>query len=118
MLVYFVLLVYLTATFKPILPVATDLLAHAFWKANHIESIHHQHGSHHLQSEITQAERQNDTNQNNSALKFSEPVALHLVAVITYDLSRSVAGMQYSPAISHSLYNTNLESIYPPPKSC
>lgn len=113
---YCLLIIYFLAAYKPFMPVAADLLAHTFWEANHLESVHHQHGSHHLQSEINQAEKQDD--QNNLLIKFSEPVALHLSLEIIYTFKQNVNQPSYlSPAI-YNLYHINIDCNYPPPKFC
>lgn len=117
LMAYCLIIVYLFATCKPVLPVIADVLAHSFWEANHIESVHHTHGANHLHIEIAKAENHEESGQNNTALKFSEPLALHLAAIITYNFSRNAAGEPYLPASSSRLYNTQLESNYPPPKS-
>ncbi|MEO7801990.1 MAG: hypothetical protein ABIR81_08325 [Ginsengibacter sp.] len=111
---YCLLIIYLLAAYKPLLPVITDLLAHTFYEANHVESVHHKHGSNHLQSEIIRAERQDD--KNNILLKFSEPVGLHLAAHISYTFPQSVSKPQYLPSITYNLYTTSLDRNYPPPK--
>ncbi len=117
-LAYFLLFIYLVATCKPVLPIASDMLAHAFWKSNHIESVHHQHGSHHVQSEIAHAQDNDHNSQNNTNLKFSEPVALHLAAILSYSFSFTAIRKPYLPSTSYSLCKTALDTSYPPPKGC
>ena len=40
---------------KPILPFIEDELAHLFWKAKHLATVHHHHGDHHAEEEIAKA---------------------------------------------------------------
>ncbi len=114
---YCLIIVYLFATCKPFLPALADVLAHSFWEANHIENVHHTHGANHVHTEIARAENQEEGGQNSTTLKFSEPLALHLAAIITYNFRRNAVGEPYLTASSSRLYNTQLESDYPPPKS-
>lgn len=113
---YCLLIIYFLAAYKPIMPVAADLLAHTFWEANHLESVHHQHGSHHLQTEISRAEKQED--QNNLLIKFSEPGPLHLFTEIIYTFKQSVNLPSYISLVTSDLYHINIDCNYPPPKFC
>ncbi len=117
-LAYFLLIIYLVATCKPVLPIAADILAHTFWESNHVESVHHQHGSQHVQSEITHAEDNDDNSQNDSTLKFSEPVPLHLAAILSFDFNFIAFRQSYLPSTSNSIFQTTLDRTYPPPKGC
>lgn len=113
---YYLLIIYVLATCKPVLPVVADVLAHTFWETSHIEGVHHDHGSHHLEIEISKAEKHEHGSANNVILKYSETVSLHLAAIMIDHFVFSTRDAQYLPIVSYNLYTTVLEGNYPPPK--
>lgn len=46
------LLLYLSATLRPIWPVLADVVAHTLWHHEHLERVHSKHGEQHLHFEL------------------------------------------------------------------
>ena len=64
---------------KPVLPLVQDELAHIFWKAKHLATVHHHHGDHHAEVEVAAAEHEEDGDKQPATTKTSEPVSVHIV---------------------------------------
>ncbi len=115
-LAYVLLILYFFATFKPVLPIAADILAHTFWNSNHIKSVHHHHGSQHVEAEIAQSEHNDDKSQK-EATKFAEPVAIHMASKISYNFLfyffKERDDFNFLPFVP----TPHLDINYPPPKS-
>ena len=71
---------------KPLLPVIKDEMAHLFWKAQHIATVHHHHGDHHAEEETATATHEEENDQHPSATKITEPVQVHVVAQNDYNI--------------------------------
>ncbi len=101
---------------KPALPVVKDIVAHLFWKMEHLATVHHHYGKNHVHNEIKDVAA-HDEKQNNQQTKTQEPVSIHILSKNNYDL-----GYQFISANSYSsklyrLLNPFLEIKSPPPKS-
>ena len=49
---YGLLYIYGFALLKPILPIANDIIAHAFFKIQHLSTIHIENGKYHVHQEL------------------------------------------------------------------
>ena len=113
---YTLLVLYLMATCRPAMPVISDLISHAFWKSQHIATVHHHHGNHHAEEEMAAKEHEDD-DHGAGVVKFSEPVSVHNTLKVAYNFQSLLFKVQkyYSPF--YSIQNRYLETAYPPPKS-
>ena len=103
---------------KPILPLVLDELAHIFWKAKHLSTVHHHHGEHHAQHEVAEAEHQENTNQQPAATKTFEPVSIHIVVEILYGNLHPTINKQLFAVNIYNVSTVSLDKHYPPPKYC
>ncbi len=112
---YYCLLLYLSAIFKPVVPIVKDMLAHSFWKMEHMETIHHHHGDNHAHLEIEKSSDQNKGTP--TATKWEEPVSVHL------SLQKTIVFYNHLLAKkNYRIYNSDLSAsiiqmITPPPKA-
>ena len=103
---------------KPILPLLQDDLAHIFWKAKHLATVHHHHGDHHVEVEIAESEHEENPDKRPATTKTSEPVSVHIVAQMLYGISElSMHKQQFAVTICN-FSTVSLDKYYPPPKSC
>ena len=115
---YYLLILYTLALCKPLLPLVQDELAHIFWKAEHISTVHHHHGDHHAEEEIAEAAHEEKNNTNPATSKTSQPVSIHLFNQIIYNIPRlHIEKEKYRITVSN-VSTISLDKHYPPPKSC
>ncbi|MBI2730180.1 MAG: hypothetical protein HYX40_05415 [Sphingobacteriales bacterium] len=74
---YYLFLIYMMAMFKSILPLVSDTLAHSFFEAEHIATVHQHYGKNHLHNDLKKAAKENG-NDNTEIIKASEPVSVHV----------------------------------------
>ena len=115
---YYFLLLYALAMCKPILPVVQDELAHIFWKAKHLATVHHHHGDHHAEEEIAEAEHEKDADKQPATTKISEPVSVHIVVESLYGISQLTIHKQQFAVNSCNVSTVSLDKTYPPPRCC
>lgn len=115
---YYFLLLYTLAMCKPILPIVQDELAHIFWKAEHLATVHHHHGDHHAEKKIAEAEHKENTDKQPATTKTSEPVSVHLVIESFYGISQITIHIQQFAVNSCNVSTVLLDKYYPPPKYC
>jgi hypothetical protein len=114
---YYLLLLYILAMCKPILPLVQDEFAHIFWKAEHLATVHHDHGDHHTEEEIADAEHEEDRKQP-ATTKTSEPVSVHIVLENVYSISQLAIHKQKFAVNTCNVSTVSLDKHYPPPKCC
>ena len=115
---YFFLLLYTLALCKPILPLVQDELAHIFWKAEHLATVHHHHGDHHAEEEIAEAEHEENADKQPATTKTSEPVSVHIVVETFYGISQPTIHKQQFAVNICNISTVSLDKFYPPPKCC
>lgn len=62
-IVYAFLCIYCFALLKPVMPIAKDIIAHTFFKMEHIATIHFENGKYHVHQELAA----NDDEQKNNS---------------------------------------------------
>ena len=115
---YFFLLLYTLALCKPILPLVQDELAHIFWKAEHLATVHHHHGDHHAEEEIAEAEHEENADKQPATIKTSEPVSVHIVVETFYGISQLTIQKQQFALNNCNVSTLSIDKYYPPPKCC
>lgn len=115
---FILFILYTLALCKPVLPFLKDEVAHIFWKAQHIASVHHHHGDHHAEDEIAEAAHEEENNKNPATTKTSEPVSVHMVVQTLYNIPHSITEkLKFAISVNH-ISTVSLDKHYPPPKSC
>lgn len=75
---YLLLAVYAFALVRPILPVVTDVVAHTFFKMQHIATVHVENGKYHVHIELEKASEKPATKNPTDVSAFSETLSNHL----------------------------------------
>jgi hypothetical protein len=115
---FYLLIFYLLAVCKPVLPIAFDSLAHFFWKAHHISTVHHHLGKNHTEKQVASAAHHEENDANPSKAKIAEPVSTHVVIENYYIiLQTSIAPLAYTSKVYRET-SAFLEKYYPPPRCC
>src|SRR5687768_1225171 len=91
---HYLLLIYLTAICKPVVPLVNDFLSHTLWKTEHISIVHHENGKNHLHYELKKVSDQNNKDSDSRAPKSSESVSVHVLFQNNYDFSHSIFSEQ------------------------
>lgn len=83
------LLIYVSVSCRPVLPVLADGLAHLLWYQQHVETVHLHDGYAHVHNEIAQAAAEDSSEQGAApspakSFKISDFVAAHVVAEILF----------------------------------
>ncbi len=101
---------------RPVLPLATDALAHVFWKLEHLSVVHSHDGDDHVHQEIIETEAQGQPGKTTVPFRYEVSVNPHLIAKIAYDFS-IVPGIQTHNTTSLFYHpQASLELEDPPPK--
>jgi hypothetical protein len=85
---YYLLLIYLFALCKPVMPLLQDAIAHTFFEHQHLVTVHKDGGSTHVMKEVGNLAH-SDTPINSDTLKLYDDVPLHLAVSLQLDLHLS-----------------------------
>jgi len=75
---YILLFCYALALFRPLVPAIADGIAHAFWKMEHMATVHYENGSFHVHKEIKEAAGDEDPSKTNKRAAADQGAASHL----------------------------------------
>lgn len=92
-LIYLTLFLYSFALFRPAAPVFTDLLAHAFWKMEHMATVHFENGQYHVHAELLEASQKEPGKYpagSSASLKTGKPLFVHLCSKTVYSLFKVI----------------------------
>lgn len=77
---YYLLLIYLTVIFQPLIPIAEDELFHCFAEAYHVATVHAKYGNNHVETALANDGKENDSNKNQASAKYDELTLVHISA--------------------------------------
>lgn len=103
---------------KPVLPLIQDELAHTFWKAKHITTVHNHHGDNHAEAEIAEAAHEEEQDKSATTTKASEPLSVHIVMHSLHSIPQINAAKQKFTISDSDFLSISMDKQYPPPKSC
>ncbi|HEX8462493.1 MAG TPA: hypothetical protein VF623_13730, partial [Segetibacter sp.] len=75
---YYLLLLYLTVLFKPLMPVVCDVWSHEFNGLEHIFNVHAKYGTNHVEKELAESSANDNSNKSQKILKSQDTVAFHI----------------------------------------
>lgn len=116
-LVYALLYVYSFGLLKPIVPVVNDVIAHTFYKLEHMATVHYENGKYHLHAEIASEVPDNGEPKSSSAASVYEVLANHVyTGTIKLNSELSVSQTIIHSQTQHTL-DVFIKSPTPPPKA-
>ncbi len=114
---YLLLFTYSTIILKPLLPYATDIIAHVFWYKDHMATVHSHNGKFHVHKEVMEAARHNDSEKNSNILKKDNSASDHIVSMELNIISQKYFNKKYYSLPASHLIFTYLSADFPPPKA-
>ena len=113
---YYLMLLYVTVMFKPLVPIVSDALSHTFSEAIHIATVHAIYGSNHLENELsTTSTDTNSKHQNSISTEDQVPVHVSTNECI-YDFCCNGTGKDYFSLKLYKLKSGFILKNFPPPK--
>jgi hypothetical protein len=112
---YYLLLLYTVAICRPVIPLLNDYLAHAFWNAEHLVTVHQHQGTNHVHYELKEAAEKGNTEP--AAGATFETFAVHLLPD-NHNLAGNASDtpLQQATRITF-IVSPFLEKHTPPPKA-
>ncbi|MBC7827162.1 MAG: hypothetical protein H7122_05415 [Chitinophagaceae bacterium] len=101
---------------KPVLPIVKDALAHAFWKVEHLSTVHHHAGNLHVHTEINELAEDSDKDKNAQTFKTTDSVSIHILAKNNFEFAYQFVNAKSYFFKLCSLQNPFLAINCPPPK--
>ena len=114
---YYLMLLYLTVMFKPLIPVISDALSHTFEDAIHIATVHAVYGDNHVEIELAATSSDNDASKNQNTTKVQDPIPVHVSEEATaYEFALNVADKNYPSLLLYNLMGILISKDAPPPR--
>ena len=114
---YYLMLLYVTVMFKPLIPIVSDTLSHTFSEAIHIATVHAIYGSHHLENELSNTASDNANGKHQNSINAEDQVPLHVSTnERLYDFCFNKTDKDYSSLKLYKLKSGFILKNFPPPK--
>ncbi len=113
---YYMILLYFTVMFKPLIPIVKDKLSHTFAEAIHLATVHAVYGANHLQKEVDQSssDNANDKHQNSNN---EDQAQVHVATnECKFQFVSTLARETYCSPIHQSIITGFISKHSPPPK--
>ncbi|MCW3076027.1 MAG: hypothetical protein JWO32_636 [Bacteroidetes bacterium] len=118
--IYLLLLLYVAVQLKPITAVFEDVLAHTFYKAQHMATIHFENGKYHLHTDLKEIAEQDGSSPSEkvpSNIKTNDTVSSHTTPEFIFQLNKQALAFQYLKGRSTTLPSAFLKISNPPPQA-
>ena len=117
LITYYLMLLYITVMFKPLIPLVSDALSHTFSKAIHIATVHAVYGSHHLEKELSNSSSDNANSSHQNTVNTEDPVPLHVSTnEWVYDFCFDGTGKDHPSLKLSKLKAGFILKSFPPPR--
>ena len=112
--IYTLLYVYCFGLIKPIMPIVNDIIAHTFYKMEHLATVHFENGKYHVHAELAnEADQQKNQKGNFSE---NETLASHLISNKTeFIFYNSISPVIFFQKEQH-LPDAFVQNTSPPPE--
>ena len=107
------LYIYAIGLLAPVSPILTDVLAHTFWRAQHMATVHCENGKYHVHYELYNAGKKDS--KGNSSAKSDETISIHILSN-QKDLQFSFKNEEVHTWVGFWLENPFIKIGAPPPK--
>ena len=105
---------------KPIVVVVEDVLAHTFWKMQHMATVHFENGHYHLHNElsdISEKENKNSQEKTPSSQKTNETISSHIVQQFDFQFENNLSSSQKHVASQKDVISVFIKINSPPPEA-
>ena len=119
-LIYILLIFYVIVQLKPLTVIVQDVLAHTFFKMQHMATIHKENGQYHLHlqlKDISEKENSSSSEKTPSSQKFNENISAHVIQEFNFLLKNNDLKSQFVTFSKKDTVSIFLPINSPPPKA-
>jgi hypothetical protein len=116
-IIHTLLCVYVFALLKPVMPLVNDIIAHTFYKMQHLATVHYENGKYHLHAELAdESEGQKKEQKGNIPVTAFETLANHY----SYQMADAlylphILAFDFPPNRIERLTDAHVKNPCPPP---
>jgi len=118
LLLYLLLVSYAIVTFKPVLPYVSDFVAHNFYYAHHMATVHFENGKHHVHYQLVNDVKNESSGKSPSSSSQKDNAASEHFATEFRQTCFVIAAneVEYKTTTAPAIENCNAAKDYPPPR--
>ena len=113
---YILLFANSTAMLKPVTPYISDAVAHIFYKARHMATVHYEDGKFHVHKEVLKNVKENEPGKEKPSSKKDNSTNDQFCSLKNDEQQRLFSCNDYSSFLTAILPFTDPRQDYPPPK--
>lgn len=102
----------------PVLPYAADVVAHTFWKYQHISTVHYENGQYHAHYQSVTLSKKMDTEKNGETAKPFSFASDHIITsfTTTFEYSSSIMEQLKFAYVVFNIPTNSYKIKTPPPE--
>ncbi len=119
-LIYILLIFYVIVQLKPLTVIVQDVLAHTFFKMQHMATIHKENGQYHLHlqlKDISEKENSSSSEKTPSSQKFNENISAHVIQEFNFQITNQDLFSHNPTGSKIALTGAFLKINSPPPEA-
>jgi hypothetical protein len=98
------------------MPYLSDLIAHTFYNAEHVKTVHFENGKYHVHHELVKLAQKNTGDENDGYLKKISLPDEHLITTTSFSFFNPYFPHNYLPAVLQSITPVCMDAVFPPPR--
>lgn len=114
---YTILFAYCMVMLKPVTPYITDTIAHIFYKAKHIATVHYENGKYHVHKEVTATAKKDAAQNQVPAAKKDNSTVEHIFLTQTVKFLPGPYKINYPALVTPHLISSHPATELPPPRA-
>ncbi len=115
-LAWLVIFCYTLLIFNPILPIATDIVAHTFWEKEHIMTVHQENGKFHVHWDLVRNAKQSEKDKNAAGAKSGSEDHLFEPVCFSFEIINELPIVLSYPRYTTHCPEVQADSHYRPPR--
>ena len=115
-LLYLFFFTYSASILKPAVPYLSDLLAHTFYYAEHVKTVHVENGKYHVHHELVKQAQENKADENGGYLKKIALPDEHLISTNSFSFFSPFFPHYYLSPVSQSIVPACINAVFSPPR--
>ena len=115
-LLYLFFFTYAASILKPVVPYLSDLIAHSFYYAEHVKTVHFENGKYHVHHELVRQAQKNTGHENGGYLKKISLPDEHLVIANSFSFFNPYFPYNYLPPALQSIVAVCHNAVFTPPR--
>ncbi len=117
--IYITLFLYVTVQLKPFIVIVQDMVAHTFYKVQHMATVHYENGQYHLHTELNTIAKEDEKKSRQNApssVKSDETISAHVKEEFNFKIQYKQSTSLIAFSQKQDVISPFIKKSIPPPR--